>query len=49
MAVINLSLLLGIKTTGKESLGPCKQRYLKTWCDEECSQFLVQRKQANLQ
>lgn len=38
-----------IKLSDKKSLGNCKWKPHKTWCDEECSKFVERRKQAKLQ
>jgi len=37
-----------IKTSAKESLGLQELKQHKPWCDEECSGFLDQRKQAKM-
>jgi hypothetical protein len=37
------------KISAKESLGLYEQKQRKLWFNEECSQFLGQRKQATLQ
>jgi hypothetical protein len=38
-----------IKISAKETLGLCGQKQHKPWFDEECSQFLDQKKQAKMQ
>jgi hypothetical protein len=38
-----------IKISAKDSLGLYKQKQHKPWFDEECLQFLNQRKQAKMQ
>jgi hypothetical protein len=37
-----------IKTSAKDSLGLLKLGQRKPWCDEKCSHFLNQRKQAKM-
>jgi hypothetical protein len=38
-----------IKTSAKDSLGLYERKQHKPWFDEECSQFLCQRKQGKMQ
>jgi hypothetical protein len=38
-----------IKISAQESLGCCESRHRKPWLDEECSQLVDRRKQAELQ
>jgi hypothetical protein len=38
-----------IKILAQESLGCCESKHHKPWFDEECSKFVHQRKQAQLQ
>jgi hypothetical protein len=38
-----------IKIPATESLGLYEQKQHKPWCDEECSLFLAQRKEAKMQ
>jgi len=40
---------VNIRTSAKDTLGLCEMKHQKPWFDEECLQFLGQRKQAKTQ